>query len=206
MEAIVAFLLAFAFSFMGSIPPGTLNLTIIQLGLEHRLVAARRFAIAAALVEYPYAWLAAVSGEWITTSTGRLNELRLATALVMIMLGAWGILSASKPPARVQRSPKSGFRKGILLGVLNPLAFIYWLGISTYLQGQQWVDLSKTVTLHGYLTGVTLGAFALLFLLAHLARRLAVYVQQSQWLRRLPGLLLVGLGLYALGQYIALAT
>ena len=36
MVYIQAFILGFIFSFIGSIPPGTLNVTVLQLGLENK--------------------------------------------------------------------------------------------------------------------------------------------------------------------------
>ena len=54
------FLAGLIFSFLGSIPPGTMNLAILQLGLEHKIKIALRFSIAVAIIEYPYAWIAVV--------------------------------------------------------------------------------------------------------------------------------------------------
>ena len=68
MEMLQNFLFAFLFSFLGSIPPGTLNLTVLQLGIERKINIALRFAIAAALIEYPYAWLAVAFEGFITSS------------------------------------------------------------------------------------------------------------------------------------------
>jgi threonine/homoserine/homoserine lactone efflux protein len=68
MIAALNFLWGFFFSFIGSIPPGTINLTCVQLGLEKKIKIAWRFAIAASVMEYPYAWIAVEFAEWITSS------------------------------------------------------------------------------------------------------------------------------------------
>ncbi|NJM24233.1 MAG: hypothetical protein HC859_00495 [Bacteroidia bacterium] len=88
---IVTFLIAALFSFIGSIPPGTLNLTILQLGLEKRISIAWRFALAAVVVEYPYAWLAVKFEKLILSSPVITDNFKLIAACVMTALGAFNI-------------------------------------------------------------------------------------------------------------------
>ena len=45
------FFVGLVFSFLGSIPPGTLNLCVLQLGLEKKVGAALRFALAVSIIE-----------------------------------------------------------------------------------------------------------------------------------------------------------
>ena len=89
MEMLQAFLMAFVFSFLGSIPPGTLNLTMVRLGLEHKMTIAWRFALAAALIEYPYAWLALLFEDWITSSPAVIQNFKLkSTRTINLSSGA----------------------------------------------------------------------------------------------------------------------
>ena len=56
------FIAGLIFSFLGSIPPGTMNLAVLQLGLEQKIKTALRFSLAVAIIEYPYPkW----NGHWI---------------------------------------------------------------------------------------------------------------------------------------------
>ena len=89
--AVLAFSLAFFFSFIGSIPPGTINLTVLQLGLEHKTSVAWRLALAAALIEYPYAFLAIKFEKLITASPVVVENFHLITAIVMIVLGVMNL-------------------------------------------------------------------------------------------------------------------
>ncbi len=77
------FLVGLLFSFVGSIPPGTLNILVLQLGLENKVKIALRFAIAVAIIEYPYAWVAVVFEDWIMSSPVILENFQLSGALVM---------------------------------------------------------------------------------------------------------------------------
>src|SRR6218665_2518722 len=130
MEILIAFFLALFFSFIGSIPPGTLNLISLQLGLENKMNVAWRFAIASAVIEYPYAWLAVKFERWITSSPVIIENLHLITAIVMTLLGVLSLWGAEKPTKFSVQFSNSGFRRGVILSILNPLAMPYWLGIT----------------------------------------------------------------------------
>lgn len=202
MEALVTFCLAFFFSFIGSIPPGTLNLSMIQLGLAHNMSTAWRFAVAAAIIEYPYAWLAVEFESLITASPVVTENLQLITGIVMILLGIFNLWSARKPGKLSQRFNESGFRRGLVLSVLNPLALPFWIGVTAYLESLHWIDLSSTLAIHSYLTGVAIGALAVLMLLAYLAKKLVSYFQHNSLLKQIPGATLLALGVYAIVEYL----
>src|SRR5688572_9689122 len=97
MIAAINFILAFFFSFIGTIPPGTINLTCIQLGLEKKMNVAWRFSITAAVMEYPYAWIAVEFAEWITSSPVVVENMQLITAFAMTGIGLLTLWSANKP-------------------------------------------------------------------------------------------------------------
>lgn len=196
------FFVAFAFSFLGSIPPGTLNLTVLQLGLDKKISIAWRFAFAASIIEYPYAWIAVKFDHYITSSPLVVDNFKLLTAAIMILLGLLNLWSAQRPTPLVKRFQDSGLRKGLVLGILNPLAIPFWIGITAYLNVQGWVKLSSTSGLHGYLLGVFLGSFALFLSLAYLAKRLSGMLQSNSKVKLIPGLTLVLLGVYAFIDYI----
>ncbi len=202
MIALMNFLLAFLFSFIGTIPPGALNISILQLGVDNKLSKAWRFAFAAAVVEYPYAWLAVRFENIITTSPLILDNIQLISAIVMILLGIFSLWSAHRPSRFAQKFYSSGFRRGLILGIMNPLALPFWLGTTAYLKGQGWIELATSLHLHSYLLGVSLGALALLMLLAYLAKRVVTRVHNSVLLKLTPGMILLALGMYAFIQYM----
>lgn len=202
MEVLFTFAVAFFLSFIGTIPPGTLNLTIIQLGLNHRINIAWRMAIAAALIEYPYAWLAIEFQELITKSSIITSNFKLLTGIVMILLGAFSLWSSRKPSKLSHRFQESGFRKGIVLGLLNPLAVPFWMAMTAYSKSHGWIDLSTRVEVHAYLLGVSAGTLVLFMLLAYLARMVVSQFQTNAFLQKTPGVVLVLLGTYSLIEYI----
>jgi threonine/homoserine/homoserine lactone efflux protein len=202
MDVLQNFFLAFIFSFLGSIPPGTLNLSVLQLGLEKKMNLAWRFAIAVALIEYPYAWLAVVFKNFLTVSPAILNNFKLISAVVMILLGGLNLWSARKPLVFMKKFEGSGFRRGIILGILNPMAMPFWIAITAYLSIQGWIVLSPATHLHAYLLGVSFGALTLLILIAYLAKKMAAIFQSQSKIKLIPGLTLLALGLYAFIDYL----
>lgn len=198
MSAFIAFILAFAFSFIGTIPPGTLNLSVLQLGLENKMKAAWQFSVAAALVEYPYCWIAVRFEKLITSSPAIVENFERIGASVMIVLGALNFLSLRKQHVKKVDAKEYGFTKGLVLGILNPLAMPYWIAITAYLKSQHWLLLETPWDLHAYLTGVVLGALSFFMVAAYLAQRVAVYLKGNSAIKYIPAATLLLLGIYAL--------
>ena len=201
-EVLSTFAIAFVFSFIGTIPPGTLSLTIIQLGLNQRINVAWRMALAAALIEYPYAWVAIEFQGYITESVEITHNFHLVSAVVMVSLGVFNLWSSARPSKFVQRFEDSGFRKGIVLGLLNPLAIPFWLAMTAYLENYGWVDLSNKLEIHAYLLGVSTGTLVLFMILAYLAQKVVILFKSNSYLQKVPGVVLILLGLYSLAEYI----
>jgi threonine/homoserine/homoserine lactone efflux protein len=82
------------------------------------------------------------------------------------------------------------------------MAIPYWMAFTAYLKAQGWIDLSTPGLLHSYVFGTSVGTFLLLSLLIILANRLSGYSEQNEWLRKLPGVLLLLLGAFALFRYL----
>ncbi len=202
MIILINFIASFFWSFVGSIPPATINLTVLQLGFEKKMAIAWRFALAAALVEYPYAWLAVEFEAMITASPVITANFELIAAIVMTTLGVLNLWSANKPSTFTKKFNDSGFRRGLILGILNPLAMPFWIGITASLKSQHWIDLSTGLRLHSYLLGVSTGGFALLMLLAYLSKKIISNFEQSPILKRIPGVVMLVMGLYLFLRYL----
>jgi threonine/homoserine/homoserine lactone efflux protein len=201
MELLSPFAIAFASSFVGTIPPGTLSLTIIQLGLNNQIRVAWRMAFAAAMIEYPYAWIAVEFDHFISRSLNMKDHFHLLSGSVMILLGVLTLWASVKPSKISKRFQSSGFRKGMLLAILNPLAIPFWIAMTAYLRSQQWVDLSDGLEVQAYLFGVSAGTLALFMLLAYLSKKVVSQYETTALLHKTPGVLLVVLGLYSFTEY-----
>lgn len=203
MEYIQAFILGFVFSFIGSIPPGTLNVTVLQLGLENKKEIALRFALAVAIVEYPYAWIGVQFEYLLSSSPVIVSHFELIASLVMFALAAFNLWPTKQATGIAKKFEESGFRRGLILSILNPMAIPYWMAFTAYMKVQGWLGLKTDWELHIYVLGTALGALALLSLLIFFANRLAPYVQGSKWVKIIPGLIILGLGIYTFTRYLS---
>ena len=185
-------------SFIGSIPPGTLNILVLQLGLQNKLKAALHFALAVALIEYPYAWIAVAFEGWITSSEVIRENLNLLAATVMIVLGLIGLWSVRNPSKTTVKVQDSGFVRGLVLSLLNPQAIPWWIGVTAYLKAQGWIAIDTTLRLHAFIFGTSVGALLLLTLLAFGAQRVSGLVQNSKLMAVLPSVALLVLGMVLL--------
>ncbi|QOI96179.1 MAG: LysE family transporter [Flammeovirgaceae bacterium] len=195
------FLIGFVFSFLGSIPPGTLNMMVLQLGLERKINVALRFALAVAVVEYPYAWIAVEFEHVITSSPVVVHNLQLWGAIIMTVIGAISLWTVRKPSAISVKLQQSGFRRGIILSILNPQAIPFWIALTAYLKLQGWIDISTNWRLHSYILGTSVGAFALLALFTFMANRVASSINDNRLIRMIPGLVLLFLGAIGFMRY-----
>jgi threonine/homoserine/homoserine lactone efflux protein len=202
MDYIVAFLAGAIASFVGSIPPGTLNLCVLQLGLERKIGSALRFALAVTIVEYPYAWIAVQFEYWISTRPAVTENFQLITAVVVTVMGLLNIWTTRRPQALPTSFRESGFRRGLVLSILNPMAIPWWIVTTAYLKAQGWINLDTTGKLHLYILGTSVGVFILLLLFIFLANRLAGYVTNQKLVSLIPGVTLLILGLLAFWNYL----
>src|SRR3954469_9184345 len=113
MVYFTAFILGFIFSFFGSIPPGTLNMTVLQLGLENKRETAFRFALAVAIIEYPYAWIGVHFEYLLSSSPVIVSHFELIASIVMFALAAFNLWPTQKKSTGLARKfEESGFRRG----------------------------------------------------------------------------------------------
>lgn len=196
------FIIGLVASFIGSIPPGTLNIMVLQMGLENKLRTALRFILAVAIIEYPYAWIA-VEFEYLITSSPIVQQnFKLLAAVVMLALGILGLWSVRKPSSLTVKLQESGFRKGLILSILNPQAIPWWIGMTAYLKSQGWIVLDTGWRLHSYVLGTSIGVLLLLIVLAFMAQKLASIMKHNRVVALLPSIILIVLGLIALFSYL----
>lgn len=199
---ILIFFIAFIFSFLGSIPPGSINISILQLAIDGRIGAALRFALAAALIEFPYVLIAIQFEDWLTSTPLIMNNIRLISAVVMLALGLINLRIYFKPSTNktFNKLQFSGFRKGIIISILNPLAIPFWIGITAYLKNLRWLELSIWTDKLTYAAGVSIGTFTLLVIFAYLGKRIKLKLSTQGLAQLIPAIVFMLLGLYALLQ------
>lgn len=195
MVVVQTFLVAFFFSYIGSIPPGTINISVIQLTLSGRIKQAIYFALAAALVEFFYATFAVGIQFFFVSKLDFTLHFKVAAASAMIVLGLVNFFGKKKKPGE-QRSkiPMTGFKKGVVISIFNPLAIPFWIAVTAYLESQSWVDINGQ-TFWVYILGISTGTFLLLSTLVLIVSKFKISLD-SFIVDKVTGLIFIGLGIY----------
>ncbi|TFF37971.1 LysE family translocator [Mucilaginibacter psychrotolerans] len=155
-------------NFIGYIPPGNINLTLVQITINRGLKEAMKFIIAFSCVEFLFTYVVMLGAKWLS------EEVRLDTIIDWIMTVLFGTLAVitwlnrNKPP-KTTYSQHASIKYGILLGFINPMQIPFWMVTGTYLITHEWID-DKPLDLVFFSIGSAAGAFIALFLYARFAR------------------------------------
>lgn len=191
------FIVAFLISYVGSIPPGTVNISVMQLAMLQRKRAAIFLGLSASIVEFIYAGFTVQFHIFLNTHETLSMYFRIITAITLVVLGIWNLYTKSKSTSVKVTIDKGrqGFIRGILLGFLNPMTIPFWLAITTYLENEKLV-LVQGAGFWVYLAGLSMGTFVLLLTVVSLGFRFTKVSDNRFIVHRLPGIILIAIGLY----------
>ncbi|HEX9649045.1 MAG TPA: LysE family transporter [Cyclobacteriaceae bacterium] len=201
MEAITLFTIGLFFSYIGSIPPGSINISVLQLSMGGHRAAAVRFTLVAAVIEFVYAYIAVKFQQLILSSQMLQDNFKLIAAVVLIILGLLSLRSGSGQKRWEKKLESSGLRKGLMVSVANPLAIPFWIAITAYLETNNWISLNSSNEFI-YIAGIAAGTIALLFTLVFLGSKASRFMTNQERAKKIPGFVLLGLGIYSLVQLL----
>lgn len=180
-------------SFLGTLPPGVLNVTVTRITLRQGQWAAFWFVLACGLVEFVYSYLAVL----ITQLVVQHGAVRYLTdGLTAVVLLATGIyyLRKSTTSSVAEQQDANPFKLGVLLSLLNLAAFPFWTIYTALLVQKGWVSLLSPLSMLVYVTGIALGTLAGLWVFVWLSGRIRLLLTAYYHrIDQLTGLLLVGL-------------
>ena len=187
------FLAGLIVSFLGTLPPGVLNVTVTRITFRQGRLAAFWFVIACGLVEFVYSYLAVLLTQ-VVVKQGFIRY--ISDGLTIVVLLAMGIYYLRKPVAVAVADQRdvNPFGLGVGLSLLNLAAFPFWTIYTTLLVQQGLVGLMNKTGMIIYVTGIAFGTLAGLWVFVWLSGRvrplLSVYAHRID---QFTGLLLVGL-------------
>ncbi|MEN7548967.1 LysE family transporter [Rapidithrix thailandica] len=196
------FFLGLCVSFLGTIPFGTVNLSVINTTIHRNLKSGLHLAVSASLVEVVHVLLAIQFGKVIVQL---LQGNALIHALVIVAFTVIGGIFFFKK-ARHSHSPTIGkspsfFLRGAIIGLLNPQAVPFWVVIIAMLQSMDSIRLS-TEPLLFFLVGVALGKLLVLFLYGYLSAIIVRRIQKTgKWVNKAIGIIFIGMAIYETVQW-----
>ncbi|MBB2146848.1 hypothetical protein GM921_15195 [Pedobacter sp. LMG 31464] len=126
-------------SLIGSIPVGTLNISVVGLILKHQVADAIAFGIGAIIMEMLLVWVAII----IMGKLGKLKKiltlLNVIMCTVLFILATLSFVAAFQMEELKDVIPFSShypFWAGVLLSFLNPLHLPFWMGWTVVLRNK----------------------------------------------------------------------
>ncbi len=168
MEALLALLVATVASFIGSLQAGLVNTAVLAAALRHNASIARNTALGGALPEILYAGVAFLAADRVLAFTSRLGiTAGTITGVVLVVLGLYFMLFMRPVHGGAELPKRSGFGRGLLLGLMNPQLALFWCGVRLGMEAMG-LQLHGWQALVGFSLGAFIGAMILLLLLIRL--------------------------------------
>lgn len=152
--------LGFTSSFIGTLPLGMLNLTVLQLSLANRQKQAIALSLGATLIEFVQIGMTLLGMNVLLTIPQLSNVFSLISIPVLIYLAVKNLKKGSNTEGGLL-TPKSTFYQGIVLGFANVVVYPFWLLWGNIFVQNGW--LTPTPTAYFYFSFAaavgTFGAF-----------------------------------------------
>ena len=169
MTLLLHALLGMVLSFIGSIPFGSINVTVMESSITRGFRAAVWVIFGAASVEFIQAFVALKFSALITRNPVTEMILFWASIPIFIAIGIYFIRQKHIPEKDLHGYSRSrGFLKGVIIAILNVLAIPYWIFYGSYLTTVRLVDLSTNLNIAVFSLGVFSGTILILMAYAKL--------------------------------------
>ena len=193
------FLITFFISFVGSIHPGPLNLSVIQTTFQKGFFPALILAFWGVIPEIIYGFLA-VEGVMIFEKHPIVfNIMQWAVVPIVLVLGILQIINSQKHRKIINPTKilDNSALKGFFLSLFNPQLLPYWIVILINYQRYSFLKISDLYDKFFFVLGTSTGAFALNYVYAYMAHKhrekIFRYLNENRF-EQLIGWTFVGMG------------
>ena len=198
MTIISIFFIGFIASFIGSLPIGMLNMTVMEISFSKSLKQGVLFSAGAAFVEFFQAIIAVKFSSWFLENPTVEMMIKLSIIPVLLVLGIIHLRKKlNDSTAKGNESEKySGFSKGMFLSGINPISIPFWVFYAVWFQSMGWISF-ETIPALMFVTGITLGTFVCLSLFGKLGQYIFSRITVlNLWMNKIVGGVFIILALY----------
>ena len=182
------FLLTFFISFVGSIHPGPLNLSVIQMTLKKGLGIGLLVALGGVIPEIIYGYLA-VEGIMIFEKYPTVfSIMQWAVVPILLVLGFVQINTSKTNKTEIKNTDSNNINsigKGFLLSLFNPQLLPYWIVILVNYQNYELLKIYTLTDKLFFVLGTSTGAFALNYVYAYITykqrEKIFKYLNQNRF-------------------------
>ncbi|HMG69296.1 MAG TPA: LysE family transporter [Chitinophagaceae bacterium] len=146
-------------SFLGSLPLGTMNVTVTQISVQRGITDGFVFAIGSMIVEVIIVRIALVGMKWMAKQHKLFRFLEYVATSIILFLAIASFVAAYKMTGFASSLPIQTikpFWTGTFLSLTNPLHIPFWLGWSTVLMNKNILKPSA-IQYNWYVTGIGIG-------------------------------------------------
>ncbi len=181
MQYLMHIALGYVMAFLSLTPPGMLNMTSVRTALEKGPRSGMWFALGAAIVVIPQAFIALVFARFFAEHPEVVERLNYAGLAVLFLLSVAFFFQARKKfKGEGSRKKGKSFVVGLLMSSMNMLAIPFYLVLSSVLENRGLL-VTEQPYINLFVTGVFLGAFSLFMVYVKFA---AVIQKRAQFIAR----------------------
>ena len=197
LSILLHFLLGSFASFVGALPLGTVNLSLVQVSSRRGFREGVKLGLAASLVEIGQFLAALFFGILLVEPLTDTLAGQLALVLIFLLIGGF-FFFRQQVNAETRTGGLNSFQQGFVLALINPQALPFWVFIIAWFQSEGWSHLDPTHTLSliiPFLAGVWLGKMLALMLFGWLSVSLVQKVPSiGRSMNKIIGGVLIGIG------------
>ena len=171
-------------SFLGSLPLGTMNVTVTQLSVHGGFRLGFLFATGSMIVEIIIVRTVLVTVKWLVRQHRLFQLLEYVTTTVILFLAIASFIAAYRMTSFASSLPitsRTAFWAGAFLSLTNPLHIPFWLGWSTVLMNKD-ILRPHPGQYNWYVTGIGLGTMLGFAVFIYSGTYLVTEIQQHQTL------------------------
>lgn len=180
-------------SFFGTIPFGTINVSIAEASIRRGVRAGIAMGIGASFVEFFQSYIALSFFNILTTNPGMERTIIVTCIPIFLCIGFYYFFK--KNTALPKPSNKAmhliGVAKGFMLSALNLIAIPYYVFLGGYLHSAKVIDLTPG-PIASFAVGVVAGSFLVFVLYARLGQYIAKKSERmSHYASKIVGLIFI---------------
>ena len=207
LSPLFVLILGWIASFLGTLPFGPINLSVVDTTIKKSFYAGLQFSIAAAIVEIFQAMIALHCNMLISHFFTTNPWTKMAAVALFIGLGLFFFLKkATHQTEEDSGKRKNNYIRGVIIAVLNPQAIPFWIFVLSYVESTYHIFLSSYsgwFIVGLFLVGVSLGKLAALMLFGVLSKLICEKSSfLNLWMNKIIGSILIAIGLFQAAQVI----
>lgn len=202
---VLTFFLGLIANFIGYVPPGNINLTLVRITINRGFKEAMQFTAAFSFVEFFFTFIIMNAAKWLSAQARLDVVIDWVMFALFVTLGSVTWLQRNKPK-KTKYSEHASIKYGLLLGFVNPMQIPFWMICGTYLITHEWI-LDGNFALIVFSLGSAGGSFLCLYLYAIFARYMQTKFELStRVINTAVAILFFALGGYHLVKRVYLAV